>query len=168
MNIILIGFTGAGKTTVAKKISEKAGYTFLEMDDDIVGKSNRSSVSEIFDLDGEVKFREMEIELAKELSTQDDLVISAGGGVIINRIILDYLRKNGKIVFLQTRFAEIVNRMEREEGKALFKDKKKAKTLFDFREVLYKEYADLSVATDNRSVEEVAESVLSMLKNKRH
>ena len=167
MNIILIGFMGAGKSTVAKKIAEKIGDQLIEMDDLIVERSGRKDVAEIFELDGEIRFREMEIEIAKEISLMTNVVVSTGGGVIINRIILDYLRKTGTVVFLQTRFTEILSRIDRSGGRPLFQDKKKAKILFDFREVLYKEYSDLSVATDNRSVDEVAESVLSMLKNKR-
>ena len=167
MNIILIGFMGSGKSSIAKKIAEKIGDEVIEMDDLIVERSGRKSVSEIFELDGEVRFREMEIELAKEISNKDGKVVSTGGGVIINKIILDYLRKNGKVVFLQTRFTEILARVGGVTGRPLFQDKKKAKILFDFREVLYKEYSDLSVATDNRSLDEVTESVLSMLKIKR-
>ncbi len=167
MNIILIGFMGAGKSSIAKKISEKTGDVLIEMDDMIVERSGRKNVAEIFDKDGELRFREMEIEVAKEISTKDNVVVATGGGVIINKIILDYLRKNGKVVFLQTRFTEILARVGGVDGRPIFQDKKKAKILFDFREVLYKEYSDLSVATDNRSLDEVCESVLSMLKNKR-
>lgn len=160
MKIILIGFMGAGKTTVAQALSKKLKIKLIEMDDLILKKSKRKSINEIFTMDGERRFRELEIETAKKLINKDNVVISTGGGVVINKIILDYLKENGKVIFLKTSFFEILKRLKHASDRPLFKDKKLAKKLFNFRQKLYEEYADLIVKTDKKSVKEVTNEII--------
>lgn len=161
MKFILIGFMGAGKSTVAKLLAKKLNYSLIEMDEIVLKKSKRKSINEIFQKDGELYFRELEIAVAKDLKDKDKVVISTGGGVVINKIILDYLKKGGKTIYLKTSFSEILKRLKNCQGRPLFKDKKLAKKLFNFRKYLYQEYADLIVETDKKSVEEIIYEIIS-------
>lgn len=70
MNIILIGFMGSGKSSVGKLIAQKQSREHIEMDELILNRSGRSSISEIFTQDGEIRFRELEMEIAKEVSNK--------------------------------------------------------------------------------------------------
>ncbi|MBF0467596.1 MAG: shikimate kinase [Desulfamplus sp.] len=94
-NIILTGFMGTGKTTVGKLLAKKLGYRFLDTDEVIMSRHNMT-VAEIFKTKGEAAFRKMEQELALELAQQDRLVISTGGGMMLDRFNSDTLEgKNG-------------------------------------------------------------------------
>ena len=98
-NIALIGFMGAGKTAVGRTLAEKLGKRFVELDSLIEQKAGKS-VAEIFQQDGEISFRELEIEVTKEVSRERNLVIACGGGIVLNKINIDRLREESIIVYL--------------------------------------------------------------------
>ena len=162
MNIIFIGFMGSGKSTVGKLLAQRQLREHIEMDDLILHRSGRSSISEIFTQDGEIRFRELEMEIAKEVSNKKNNVISSGGGVVMNKINIDYLKIGGPIVYLKTSFHELERRLEGDTTRPLFQNKKKARELYDMRAVLYETYADHVVKTDNKSIVEVVTSVINI------
>ncbi|MBF0230810.1 MAG: shikimate kinase [Desulfamplus sp.] len=82
-NIILTGFMGTGKTTVGKLLANMLEYKFVDTDEIIISRSFMT-ISEIFKSKGEAAFRQMERELALELSQQNRLVISTGGGMLLD------------------------------------------------------------------------------------
>jgi shikimate kinase len=163
MNIVLIGFMGSGKTVVAEKLSKKLKMEHIEMDELVLKKTGRKSINEIFDRDGETKFRELEIEVAKELSGKNNVVISTGGGIVFNKIILDYLRENGFVVSLRVSFAEAKRRLEKFHDRPLFRDIRMARKLYFFRKPLYREYSDVSVRTDGKTIEQVTNAILDLI-----
>ena len=157
MNIVLIGFMGSGKSTVAKHLSELLGFSAIEMDELVYRKTNTRNMHEVFAKGGEILLRETEIEIAKEYASKENLVISAGGGVVLNKIILDYFKKmSGKVIFLNARFETVVKRLEGDSSRPLFKDVTSAKKLYDFRLPLYLNYADEIIDVDSRSAKEIA------------
>lgn len=162
MNIILIGFMGSGKSTVGKLIAQRQSKEHIEMDDLILHRSGRSSISEIFAQDGEIRFRELEMEIAKEVSNKKNNIISSGGGVVMNKINIDYLKIGGPIVYLKTGFHELEKRLEGDSTRPLFQNKGKARELYEMRAVLYETYADHVIKTDNKSVVEVVTSVINI------
>lgn len=91
---------GTGKTVVAKKLAEKLGREFLELDA-IIEKQEGMSIKEIFEKKGEPHFRELEKEVVKEASQKQGLVISAGGGAIIDEENFKTLKPNSIIICLQ-------------------------------------------------------------------
>ncbi len=163
MNIILIGFMGSGKSSVAAALSRKLKCRCIETDTAILERSGRKSIKEIFLLDGEMRFREMEMEIAKKMSSESDAVISTGGGMVINKICIDYLKRNGKVIFLSTSFAEITRRLQGDDTRPLFADREAAQKLFAFRKRLYKQYADVITDTDNRSIDEIINIILKKI-----
>ena len=99
LNIVLIGLPGVGKTTLGKLVAEQFNKEFVDMDSLIVNKENMS-IKEIFDKYGEEYFRNLESNLCMELESKNNLVISTGGGVILNKENVKSLAKNGLIIFL--------------------------------------------------------------------
>jgi len=166
MKIILIGFMGAGKTTVAEGLARKFGLKVVEMDEELVAHSDYKNIPEIFERKGETFFRELEQQSAKRMRDIDGVVISTGGGVVLNNLTMSYLKQNGIAVFLDTSFSQIVSRLKNTTGRPLFKDPKPAKILFDLRAPLYRYYADYVVDTNGKSIDEIVRLILTKLEAK--
>ena len=98
-NIFLIGFMGAGKSTVAVALKERLGYKRVEMDQRI--EENRGmTISDIFARYGEAYFRNLESNTLIELGNETGLVISCGGGVAMRERNVAEMKKNGRVVLL--------------------------------------------------------------------
>lgn len=164
MKIVLIGFMGAGKSSIASVLSQKLGLEFVEMDDLTLQKSGRISINEIFAKDGESAFRQLEITAAKTLSDSKNIIISAGGGVVQYKPIMDLLKNNGRIIYLDTPFEVIEKRLAGDDTRPLFKNKENARKLYDTRKKMYEEYSDATVSTGNKSIEQVAEEIIKVVK----
>lgn len=161
--IILIGFMGSGKTTIAKALCEKLSLSYIETDSLVLKKSQRKSINEIFEKDKEPAFRLLEIETSKNLSSKNNCVISTGGGMIMNKVNIDYLRIGGKVLYLETSFEEIKKRLKSVTDRPLFKNIAKAQKLYNFRTKLYKEYADFVVRTDNKTVDTICNEIIQLV-----
>ncbi len=114
-NIALIGFMGTGKTAVGRVLAKKLGRKFLELDSLIEQKAGKS-IPEIFQQDGEIAFRELEIEVTKKVAGQQNAVIACGGGVVLNQINIDRLRAEGRVVYLTASPRAILKRVASEKG----------------------------------------------------
>jgi len=101
MKYVLIGFMGAGKTTVGKLLANAMQRDFIETDHEVVGISGNGSITAIFEKLGEPVFRDLETKVAKKLEQADKVVISTGGGIVTHAINMDYLQNNGTIIFLK-------------------------------------------------------------------
>ena len=155
---------GAGKTTITKLLAEKLHLQRVDMDELIVKKSGRNSDREIFEKDGEDVFRELETQVSKELQNIDNVVISTGGGIIMNTMNVDCLKKNGIIIYLKHSFETAKKRIKKENPPPLFRDEKKAKELYALRLPLYKNYADITIKTDNKTLEDVINEITERIK----
>jgi len=151
-NIVLIGFMGAGKSSVAPLLARKLKFDVLEMDDLVLKKSEKRSIKEIFQTDGEEQFRELEHRVAKSLQNKTRLVISAGGGVVMKEETMEKLKQHATIVFLSTAFEAIEKRLIDTSDRPLWKDISQTKKLFALRKPLYEQYADIIVSTDGKSL----------------
>lgn len=162
-NIILIGFMGSGKSTVAALLSKKLRVNCIETDKEVLARSHRNSIGEIFVKDGEMRFRELELEVASHLGDRKDVIISTGGGMVINKLCIDHLKQNGVVVYLETSFEVIEKRLNGDDTRPLFSDVNKARKLFQFRKHLYEEYEDIRITTDNQTAEEITNSILEKI-----
>src|SRR6266699_1529187 len=133
MKIILIGFMCSGKTTIAPLLAKKLSLKVVETDD-LVRQLSGKTIEEIFKEYGEMGYREFEIAVAKSLQHEDNAVISTGGGMGMNKIILDYMKENATTVFLETTFDTIVKRLDPKMPRPLFQNTTQAKHLYDFRQ----------------------------------
>lgn len=164
MNIILIGFMGAGKSSVASKLGHLLNLPILEMDEFVLKKTGSKSMHDVFARGGELLLRETEIAIAQEYASKENTIISTGAGVVINKIVLDYLKKNnGKVFFLNTSFQTITFRLANDSTRPLFKNISEAESLYHFRQPLYLRYADKVVETDKKSVEKIAHEIAEII-----
>ncbi len=167
MNIVLIGFMGSGKTTVAKQLSRQLRFPFIEMDDLVYQKTNTRNMHEVFALGGELLLRETEIAIAKEIASKKNLIVSAGGGVVLNKIILDYFKiQGGMVIFLNIPFEKVAERLSKDRERPLFKDIGNAKKIYDFRLPLYLHYADAVIDVHALSPDQVAQKIEYYLMSK--
>ena len=167
-NIALIGFMGTGKTAVGKVLAEKLRRKFVELDSLIEQKAGKS-IPDIFQQDGETAFRKLEIEVTKEVSRDKNLVIACGGGIVLNKINIDRLRENARVVYLTASPGVILKRVANEEGqRPLLEAANKAlniRELLEFRKPFYERAADITVNTSKLDVGSVVEQIIEKLKD---
>ncbi len=152
-NIVLIGMSGSGKTTVGKIIAQKLNREFIDTDAEIVKKDGRD-IPTIFKKSGEEYFRELESEILREVGVLSGKVIATGGGVVENSENYFSLKQNGKI-FCLTRDFEKLDR----KGRPLSSDINTLKNLFESRKDKYLYFADLLVDNDSEIEKTVGEII---------
>jgi shikimate kinase len=165
MNIVLIGFMGTGKSSVAPILADKLKMKYLDMDELIANKAGKN-IETIFKENGEVVFREFEIAVAKNIRNIDNTVISTGGGIILNKINLDYLKENSKIVGLFASLTTILERINTKIRRPLFQDKEEAKIFYNFRKPLYEYYSEIKINTDNKTITDVSQEIADKFSKK--
>ena len=154
-NLVLIGMSGGGKTVLGKRAAEKLGKTFVDTDHEIV-KRIGMSIPEFFAKEGEAAFREIETEVLHELSSQNHLVISTGGGIVKNPLNVDMLKRNGHILWLK-RDAHL---LQSGHGRPLAPDKAATQKLYEERLPLYTAAAE-AIAENNGTAEEGLNAILA-------
>ncbi|HVZ58993.1 MAG TPA: shikimate kinase, partial [Patescibacteria group bacterium] len=164
MKIIFIGFMGSGKSSLTKLLGEKMQLPTYEMDTMIVEKSGLASIPEIFRQRGETSFRDLETEVAKDISKLNEGVISSGGGVVTKEETMKYLKQGSILIYLTAPFATIAKRIGKDTNRPLFQDTHKAQELFTKRQSLYAKYADFVVSTNDQTKQQVLEKILERIK----
>ena len=166
-SIALIGFMGTGKSAVGKALAEKLGQEFIEMDSFIEQEAGKT-IPEIFQQDGEITFREFEIEVTRQVSLKKNVVISCGGGVVLNKINIDRLKQECLIVYLTASPGVILKRaLADETERPLLKTPDRARQieqLLKFRRPFYERAADLTVATSRLDIDSVAGQIIEKVK----
>ena len=166
-SIALIGFMGTGKTAVGKALAEKLGKEFFELDL-LIEKKAGKTIPAIFKEDGEISFREFEIEVVKEVSQQRNAVIACGGGVILNKINIDRLRKEAVIVYLTASPRVILRRISRDTDErpllAVANPTLTIKDLLRFRRPFYERAADVTVNTSRLDIDSVVRQITAKIK----
>lgn len=165
-NIVLIGFMGTGKTSVGKRLAEKLGLEFIELDQIIEGR-NGKSIPDIFRDSGEIFFREEEIAAAKEVAVSEHAVIACGGGLVLNKINIDRLKINGIVVCLTASPSAILKRTDKESGArpllAVEDPEETIRELILYRQPYYDRAADILIDTTDKSIEEVVSVITESL-----
>ena len=144
-NIVLTGMPGSGKSTIGKALSEKLGKEFIDTDELII-KNEKMPISEIFARHGESYFRFAETEAIKEASAKSGFVIATGGGAVLKKENVDYLRSNGKIFFLNRPIEDILPTDDR----PLSSTRADLQKRFDERYPIYQETADEEIFVDGK------------------
>jgi len=166
-NIALIGFMGTGKTAAGKALAERLGKEFIELDALIELKAGKT-IPEIFKQDGEIAFRELEIELTKEVSEKKNAVIACGGGVVLNKINIDRLKEECLIVYLTASISVILKRTSGDKNeRPLLKvvDRtSEIQRLLKFRKPFYERAADITINTSKLDINSVVEQIINKLK----
>ena len=167
MRIVLIGFMGSGKSSLASLLAEALDYDCFEMDDHIRSSAGVENIQHIFDQYGEAHFRQLESEAADAAAALDNVVVSTGGGVIGRKDNMRALKSGeARVIYLQTSFAEAKRRLAQlaeDEDRPLFSEEAEAERLLAERDPLYKQSADLTLNTDEKSLPQVRDAVLEWL-----
>jgi shikimate kinase len=162
MNLVLIGYRGTGKSTVAGLLAARLGMKAVSLDEEIVRQAG-CSIPEIVAQHGWPHFRNLEAEVTKRFSAQENLIIDAGGGVVLRDDNVANLRRHGTLFWLRASVPVIVARIEAgterpalTEGKSFTEE---VEEVLRDRTPRYEAAAHHQVDTDRRSPEEVAAEV---------
>ncbi len=163
-NIFLIGFMGAGKTTVGQVLAEKIGYRCVDPDQVLEEKAG-STISTIFSEYGEDYFRDLESKTLESISAGSGQVIATGGGVVIKDRNWDTMKEAGLTVYLKAPIEVLYERIKDSTHRPLLQVEnplERARELLENREHLYQK-ADLIIDSEKLSVTEVADELLKIL-----
>jgi len=161
--IYLVGFMGAGKSTVGRELSLKLRWPFIDLDVEIE-KSENLSVREIFAQFGEFHFRQLERAHLRRVSATPQAVIALGGGVYIdaeNRALVD---ATGVAVWLEASLSSVKDRVRPDGTRPLLADAEQARQLYAERLPSYR-LARIHVLTDNRLPDAIAEEIVQKVAN---
>lgn len=164
-NIILIGFMGVGKSTVAKKLAKALEMKTVDSDT-IIEEKMGMSITDIFKKNGESFFRKIEKDVIKDLSALNNTIISCGGGVVLDKENIINLRRNGKVILLQAEPKTIYERLKQDNSRPVLQGSKSLEgieKLLDERKIAYDSSADIIIKTDNQSVEEISTKIIKRL-----
>lgn len=168
-NIILIGFMGVGKGTVARELVKQSDYFAIDTDD-IIESLENTKIKKIFEKKGEPYFRELEKKCALwcEESVKNT-VISTGGGFYRQ----ENLKNIGKVVYLKSSFEGIIKRLKNSPNskakfkkRPLLKDIKEARKIYDQRVSEYEKVADIIIDVENKSEDLIVSRLLEALNDK--
>ncbi len=167
-NIVLIGFMGSGKTAVGQVLAKRLNWQLIEVDS-IIEQRTDKSITDIFRYNGEIYFRELEIEVIKEVAEGEKQVIACGGGVILNTINIDRLRETGIIINLVASPETILKRTSNNKGSRPLLNVEQPvehiKELMKFRKPFYDKAADLTINTSKLNIDTVVYKIIDRLKN---
>ena len=154
-NIVLIGMPGCGKTTIAKKLSEKYNKKLIDTDE-LLCQKFKTSIKEYFDNHSELEFRREESDLiCNTLSKETDCVIATGGGSVLNRDNVRALKRNGKLIYI----SKSVDYLVFSDSRPLSSNREMLENLYKARLPIYTEAADITVLADGMNLSEAVNSI---------
>ena len=163
--VYLVGFMGAGKTTVARALALLLGYDFLDTDS-AVEETERRSIEELFRHRGEGYFREREWEILASTALRSRLVVATGGGLFLAPMHRSFIRRHGASVWLDVSLEETWSRCREVGGRPLFSTLEELDGLLEARRPRYTQ-ADHRIDVSGRNVDEVAREIEERLSEPR-
>ena len=164
-NLFLIGPMGAGKSAVGRQLARLLHLDFVDSDEEVERRTG-VDIPFIFEKEGEAGFRKREAQAIDELSKRDGIVLATGGGAVVDPQNRNHLGARGFVVYLHTSVDQQLSRTRKgRERPLLANDDPRAtlESLMAERDPLYREIADLTVETDGRKVNAVANEILDKL-----
>lgn len=166
MNIVLIGYRGTGKSSVGKLLAERSGRAFVSTDDEIVRRAGQT-IPEIVKQHGWDHFRDIESEVCRDLAGRDQLIIDTGGGAVLRQENAACLKSNGLLFWLTAEVPTISRRIGGDTQRPSLTGAKSF--VEEIEEVLrertpkYQSAADQVIATDHKTVSEIADAIQAVL-----
>jgi shikimate kinase len=164
--LTLVGLMGAGKTTVGRQLAKRLGLGFIDLDHEIEARTG-VHIPIIFEMEGEVGFREREHRLLADLVKQECLVLATGGGVVLRADNRQLLRENSTVIYLSAQPSVLHERTRRSAHRPLLQvadPLAKLAELHAQRDPLYREIADIVIETRPGPVSQIVKQVEAELK----
>ena len=164
-NIFLIGFMGAGKSTIAAELEHELGVPRAEMDAMIVEREGMP-ISDIFDKHGETYFRDVETALLRDLQEKEGIIVSCGGGAVMRDENAALMKQCGRIVLLTATPETIYERVKDSTDRPILNGNMNVEYisgLMEKRKDRYLAVADIVVATDGKCAAEIVQEILKAL-----
>ena len=171
-NIVLVGFMGAGKSAVGRELAKSTGRKLIDTDETV--QDGGPTIDEIFAAEGEAGFRRRERKAVEAAARSKDVVISTGGGAVLDPVNAKTLRRSGVVVYLDVSADELVSRLENDpRERPLLKSiegapgpkglRRRVETLLEKRRPVYESVADHIVGCDGRPPDAVAQEIVRRL-----
>jgi len=164
-NITLIGMPGAGKSSIGKLLAKKLNYKFI--DGDKLIESFTGKLQDFLDKEGDEEFIKIEEKMVLNLNGTNQ-VFSPGGSCVLSKKAMHHLKKISLIIYLDVPFEIIKDILESTNlnTRGIVGLKKMGlKKLFDFRTLLYKKYAELTIKLENQPFKEIADIIMENIQN---
>lgn len=156
---------GAGKTSVGRLLARRLGKAFFDCDHEIE-RATGVKIAVIFDIEGEAGFRARESKALAELVKRSDIVLATGGGAVLSAANRALLVENGVVVYLHAAVADLWRRTRHDKNRPLLRSDDpltRLRQLFDERDPLYREVADVVVDTSSQSASSLANRLEHLL-----
>lgn len=153
-NLYLVGLMGSGKTTVGRLLGKHYGCTFHDSDHEIESRTG-VRIPLIFEIEGEAGFRKREEAVIAELTRLSGVVLATGGGAVLSPVNRDNLRNNGLVIYLRGTPEHLFERTRHDRNRPLLQTGNplaRLRELYQQRDPLYREVADVVVDTGRQSV----------------
>lgn len=164
-NLILVGPMGAGKSSIGKRVADRLGLRFVDVDREIEDMTG-ATIPTIFECEGEAGFRQRERQALQAVLQTDGQVLATGGGAVLDPDNRALLRARGFVVYLHVDVPEQLQRLARDRGRPLLQRPDRAQVLHDMaqrRTPLYAEVADLRFDTGRHACGEASGALLHEL-----
>lgn len=172
MNIVLIGFKNAGKTSIGKLLAEKLNKPFIDTDS-LIEQSHYLTnnifltARNIYQDKGGKHFRDIEKTVILTLNNIGDSIIATGGGTILDNDNVAQLKKEGELIYLSASFDTLLTRLKSQLSPA-FLDQNQLEisfaNLYKQRKNIYKKIADIEIDTDNKSILTLADEIIFLMR----
>ena len=161
-NLALVGFMGAGKSTVGRELAARSGKTFVETDALVENKAGMS-IADVFDRHGEQYFRDLEAAVVQEVSRLRNCIIACGGGVVLRDDSVSALKASAVLVYLEASPESVLQRLgPRSAVRPLLSGADREQRVIELmnrRQPVYAGVADMCVSTDGLRIDEVVRSI---------
>ena len=164
-NLFLIGPMGAGKSSIGRRLAEHFGMPCIDLDA-VIEERTGASVATIFEIEGEAGFRCRESEVLAEFAAHDGIVLATGGGAVLDPGNRALLREHGFVLWLELSTDQQLQRLARDRQRPLLNApdrRERLEQLARERDPLYRELADLAVASVGESCQHAAQRITSLL-----
>ena len=158
---------GAGKTTIGRLLAKRLGVDFYDSDHEIELRTG-ADIPWIFEIEGESGFRKREGTIIEELCQLQGIVLSTGGGVVLNRHNRDILKLSGRVIYLKSTAEQLYKRTQTDKRRPLLQTDNKferIKTILEEREPHYLSVADTVIETDKLTVNQIVSKILKIIKD---
>ncbi|MEH6543294.1 MAG: shikimate kinase AroK [Porticoccaceae bacterium] len=164
-NVFLVGPMGAGKTTIGRVLANLLKKQFIDLDSEIERRCG-ADIPWIFDVEGEVGFRDREAAVLADLCDRSGMVVATGGGAVLRPENRKLLQESGYVIYLQVSAQELYERTRTDTNRPLLQVANRREVidrLLSEREHLYREVADLSYTGNRRGPKYAAEEILRQM-----